>query len=126
MGKGVSPYGNVTNLFQAMALYTPAFGQSTPYLHTVWEYMLIFATNSAPDKLFSKFSAVWLTLLYKVWSITDPNDIKRRPIGTGTGLRHCITAIVAKEESPGFARACLKSNNFDMGVHNGAHFVAFA
>mmetsp|Transcript_7022 Transcript_7022/g.10275 ORF Transcript_7022/g.10275 Transcript_7022/m.10275 type:complete len:437 (+) Transcript_7022:1370-2680(+) len=108
-----------------LSLYPRRGRQAPTQLDVVWDYMLIFATNNVPNKFFEEFSAVWLTLLYKQWPIRTFQDIKHRPIGAGTGLRRCITAIIAKEECHRFARACLASNNFGVGVRGGSHFVAF-
>eukprot|EP00957_Ditylum_brightwellii_P007677 580390-Ditylum_brightwellii.AAC.1 len=69
---------------------------------------------------------VWLTLLFKKWPIANITEAKYRPIGAGTGLQRCITAVDAKMESPNFAQACLESNNFGIGVRGGAQLVAFS
>eukprot|EP00957_Ditylum_brightwellii_P189246 14404454-Ditylum_brightwellii.AAC.1 len=87
--------------------------------------MCLFATNTYPDELFEEFSVVWLTLLFKKWPIEDQSDIKYHPIGAGTNLHCGLSAIVAKVESPNFAKACLASNNFGIGIRGSTHFVVF-
>ena len=125
-GRGAGPYGDVTDIFRNLALYQPAFGTDTPHLLTVWHYLCIFATNTYPDDIFEEFSAVWQTLLHKEWPQQDAQNPKLRPIGAGSGLRRCITGIIAREEKPYFAEKCLQSNNLGVGVNSGTFLVSIS
>eukprot|EP00957_Ditylum_brightwellii_P209978 15364439-Ditylum_brightwellii.AAC.6 len=95
-GKGGGPFGDTTNIFRNLTIHTLSFGKSTPYLRTVWSFMLIFAANTYLNKLFEEFSSVWLILLFKKWPITEEADIRYHPIEAGTGLQRCISASLLK------------------------------
>eukprot|EP00957_Ditylum_brightwellii_P066782 5067480-Ditylum_brightwellii.AAC.1 len=86
-GKGAGPFSDSTGIFRNLALHTPSYGKTCPYLETVWHYLCLFATNDHPNNLFSKFPAVWLTLLFKQWPMKENEPPQYHPIGAGTGIR---------------------------------------
>lgn len=71
-----------------LALSTDGVEKMHPYLHTVWNYLLLFLLNDVPNEVREEYAMQILMMLHKqnpeIYE-HDPNtELQVRPINVGT------------------------------------------